>query len=91
VGTLIYELGREAEDIITGFRGIIIGRCEYLFGCNTIGIAPRTLKDGKRIDTEWFDEGRIRIIGVGINPVEVQGEAPGADYNRDNPKRHINW
>lgn len=28
------ELGLEVKDIVTGFRGIITGRCEYLTGCH---------------------------------------------------------
>jgi hypothetical protein len=34
-----HELGKEAKDKITGYEGIIVCRCEHLFGCNTYGIA----------------------------------------------------
>lgn len=79
-----HQLGKEAKDVITGISGIIIGRCEHMFGCNTYGIAPQAQKDGKRPDTEWFDEGRIEIIGKGINPKTVQVSKPGCDH-RDHP------
>lgn len=79
-----HELGRKGRDIITGLEGIIVGRAEHIFGCNTYGIAPQVLKDGKRIDTEWLDEGRIEIIGNGINAADVRVEVPGCDY-RDHP------
>lgn len=80
------QLGLEAKDKITGFTGIIIGRCEHLFGCNTYGIAPRNYdtEKNKRGDTEWFDEGRIEVIGEGIKPSEVQAIKPGCD-KRDHP------
>lgn len=81
-----WELGKEAEDVITGFKGIIVGRIEYLFGCNQYGIAPKTTKEGKIGDTSWFDEGRIKIIGKGIKPEKVRVEKNGADINRDAPK-----
>ena len=79
-----HELGKVGRDIITGFEGIIIGRAEHLTGCNQYGIAPKTLKDGVRIQTEWFDEGRIEIVGEGITAEAVAAATPGCDY-RDHP------
>lgn len=79
-----HELGKKAKDKITGTEGIIVARAEHLFGCNTYGVAPQVLKDGKRLDTEWFDEGRLEIIGNGILPEEVQAEKNGCDY-REHP------
>jgi hypothetical protein len=76
-----HELGRQAKDKITGFKGIIIGRTEYLFGCNVYGLSPETLADGKRMDTEWFDEGRIEIIGRGVLPKEVKAKKNGSEYH----------
>ena len=81
-----HELGKKAHDIITGFSGIIIGRAEHLTGCNIYGIAPQALKDGKRLDIEWFDEGRIRVTGDGIAADEEKAEKNGCDTNPDNPK-----
>ena len=81
------NLGKEAKDKITGFKGIIIGKCSYLFGCDQYGIAAQSANTtGKRPDTEWFDKGRVEIIGAGIDPGEVQVEEPGAEYNYDSPK-----
>ena len=76
------NLGKEAKDKITGFEGIIIGKINYLFGCAQYGIAPRVKEDGKVNDTNWFDEGRIEIIGNGIAPEEVKVEKNGG-VNRD--------
>lgn len=80
------ELGLQAKDKITGFKGIIIGRCEHLFGCNTYGIAPQTYDTdkNKRGETEWFDEGRIEVIGQGVKAEDVQTDKPGCDH-RDHP------
>ena len=82
----MFELGLEAEDKITGIKGVIVGRIEYLFGCNQYGLAGKVSKEGKKPDTEWFDEGRIKIVGKGIKPEEVRVEKNGADFNRDCPK-----
>lgn len=79
-----FDLGLEAEDKITGMKGILTGRAEHIFGCNTYGLSPRTLIDGKRPETEWFDEGRLLIIGKGIDAEEVKADKPGCDY-REHP------
>lgn len=71
-------LGKKAKDKITGFEGIIIGKCEYLFGCNQYGIAPPA-KDGETKSVCWFDEGRIEIIDEGVEPEAVQAEKNGGD------------
>lgn len=78
------ELGQEAKDKITGFEGIIVARISYLFGCDQYGIAPKA-QNGKCEDTNYFDEGRIEIIGRGILPEEVQVEK-GGGVNRDAPR-----
>jgi len=81
-----HELGKKAKDKITLFEGIIVGRAEHLFGCATYGLAPQSYdkEKQKRGETEWFDEGRLEIIGDGITREEVSTEIPGCDY-RDHP------
>lgn len=78
------ELGQKAKDKITGFEGIIIGKCIYLTGCNQYGLAP-ACKDGEVKATQWFDEGRIEIIGDGVTAPSVQSVVNGGP-NRDAPR-----
>lgn len=73
-----HELGQRAKDKITGFEGILTARCEFLTGCNRYCIQPTELRDGKPIDSIYFDEAQIEIIGFGILPQEVQGDENGA-------------
>lgn len=83
------NLGKKAKDKITNFEGIIVGKIEYLFGCNQYGIAGQKYddKEQKRAPTEWFDEGRIEILGEGITAIEVAADSgPGADFNFDTPR-----
>jgi len=86
----IHELGKKGIDIITQFEGIIVARAEHLTGCNTYGIAPQNkpTKEGKieRGVTEWFDEGRIKIISEGVTKQMVKAQDNGSDTNSDNPK-----
>lgn len=72
------ELGKKAKDKITGFQGILTARCEFLTGCNRYCIQPTELKDGKPIDSIYFDEAQIEIISDGILAEEVQGDKKGA-------------
>lgn len=73
-----HELGLIAKEKITGFTGILTSRCEYLTGCNRYCIQPAMLKDGKPIDSIYFDEDQIEIIDVGISSKSVRGEQNGA-------------
>ena len=77
-------LGKIGRDKVTGFEGVIIGKCEYLTGCNQYGLVPRAI-EGKLGDTAWFDEGRIEIIGDGISVVSVAAQKKGGP-NRDCPR-----
>ena len=53
------QLGQKAKDKVTGFEGIIIGRCQYLTGCDQYGLVPPA-RDGKIEPAQWFDEGESR-------------------------------
>ena len=77
------ELGKKVRDKVTGFEGITTGYCTYLYGCNQHNIVP-LVQDGKCGNAEWFDEGRIEVIGPGITKEEVAGEKPGGPQ-RDAP------
>ncbi len=78
------ELGKKAKDKITGFEGIITGRAQYLYGCDQYCIVPPA-KDGKIEQGQWFDEGRVEVVGRGVLPEEVRVEKPGGP-NRDCPR-----
>ena len=78
------ELGVRAKDKITGFEGIITSRITYLYGCDQYGIVP-TVVDNKIGDGQYFDEGRVEVLGRGILPEEVQVDKKGG-INRDCPK-----
>lgn len=73
------SLGKKARDKVTGFTGVITGRAEYLYGCTQYCIVPPASKDGGYVDGQWFDEGRVKILGVGdgIAAADVTGEKPG--------------
>ncbi|MFL5327383.1 MAG: hypothetical protein ACJ8C4_00580 [Gemmataceae bacterium] len=56
------ELGIRVKDKITGFVGVVTGFVQYISGCNQVLVAPPVDKDGKRIDSEWFDVQRLERV-----------------------------
>ena len=78
------ELGKKAKDEITGFEGTITGRAQYLYGCDQYCIVPPVDKEGKIGKGEWFDEGRVKIVGIGTDAKDVTVEKPGGPQ-RDMP------
>ena len=70
------ELGKKARDKITGFEGIVTGRAQYLTGCDQYVIVPPA-KDGNYQQSQWFDEGRIEVLGDGVSRADVAGPRPG--------------
>ena len=75
------KLGQKAKDKITGFTGILTGKAEYLTGCTQYSIQPDVKESGDFIEARWFDEGRLEIIGSGINQKDILGEENGADFS----------
>jgi hypothetical protein len=66
------ELGDRAKDVISGFEGIVIGHSRFLYGCDTVGLKPQGLHDGKPISAQWFDINQVEVIKAG----EVKAERP---------------
>lgn len=54
-----YELGYEATDVVTGFKGTISGRVQYITGCNQYQLSTKS-KNGD-FHTCWFDEHRLKV------------------------------
>lgn len=80
----VENFGKKAKDKVTGFTGIITALTVYMYGCEQYLITPPVDKDGKRVNGEWFDSGRIELIDDGIKPESVQNDNPGSEY-REHP------
>ena len=87
------QLGMLAKDKITGFEGIVTGQAKHLYGCDTYALTPTVGKDGTPRDSFWIDEGRVEIVGPGINPPDVKVEKNGAGENpkptKSMPRRSV--
>jgi len=57
------QLGDVAEDMITGFRGVVTSRTEWLNGCWRLGLQPQKLtKDGGLQEAQVFDSEQLKLI-----------------------------
>lgn len=57
-----FKQGETLRDKVTGFQGVVMARTDYFTGCVHCGLCSRTLKDGKPIEWEWFDETRLILV-----------------------------
>ena len=55
-------LGKRGTDRVTGFEGIIMAECTYLYGSNRYGLSGGLDKDGDLREVEWFDVERVEIL-----------------------------
>ena len=58
--TFKYPRGAWAKDVVTGFEGWIVGRFDYITGCNTYELMPVS-KDGAKAEGVWVDENRLKV------------------------------
>lgn len=65
--SLTPDLGDLVKDSVTGYRGIVVARTEWLNGCYRLTMQSDTLdKDGKPQPTETFDEPQLILIEKGV-------------------------
>ncbi|TVY09911.1 hypothetical protein [Paenibacillus cremeus] len=79
-------LGTEVQDKVSGFRGKVLVVIENLHNCNQYWVEPPVDKDGKPRDGQWYDEGRLSVVGKGIAPEEVAAPKRGSVFSRDLPR-----
>lgn len=53
-------LGYKVEDMVTGFEGVITTVSFDLYGCIQVVVDPGLDKDGKPMDSKWFDIARLK-------------------------------
>lgn len=59
----IFNLGDEVRDKVTGFTGVIMCRCQWLYACNVYGVKSRQLKeDGTPRDMVHLDEPALELV-----------------------------
>lgn len=74
------NLGDEARDTLTGFKGVVVGRSEHLTGCNQVFILPKSESTNEIKAGEWLDIERIEKITE--RAVQITARRTGADIPR---------
>jgi hypothetical protein len=77
----VAKLGEMVSDTLTDFRGIVVGRAEFLYGCVRLQVQPNGLKDGKPAEEAWLDEDRVRVE----TPQEAIAAPASAETRRGGP------
>lgn len=55
-------LGDEVRDRITGFKGIVVSRTEWVSGCVRVAIQAQELFEGKPVEPAHFDEEQVEVV-----------------------------
>ena len=54
------ELGQKVRDRISGFKGVVMARVEYITGCHQYAICPQKVeKDGGLPVWDYLDDDRL--------------------------------
>lgn len=79
-------LGAQVKDVITGFIGVVTGRCEWITGCIQYVVTPQKLnkETSAPVPGEWFDEQRLKVLKTKTVGLQV-GSPDGGP--RSYPKR----
>jgi hypothetical protein len=78
----VIGLGADTEDPITKMQGVVVARFIFINRCVRLEVQPKALKDGRPVEPEVFDEGRLapQSIAATKNP---GGPRPGpTPYSR---------
>lgn len=59
------QLGDEARDVVTGFKGIVTADSRFLNGCRRLCLCSPIKEDGSFGDERWFDEGQVEVLEAG--------------------------
>lgn len=74
-----FENGDEVKDSITGFKGVVVARTEWLNGCIRYVIQSRKRsKEGKPVD-DTIDEQQLSLLHP-PKPVKIKKERPGGPF-----------
>lgn len=57
-----FQYGDKVKDFVSGFKGTITGRAEYMTGCRQYVVAPPVGKDGTFREGIWIDEDRLKVV-----------------------------
>lgn len=73
------NLGDKAKDTVTGFKGYVMARSEYITGCHKVLIKPKTRRSDESQNGYWIDIERVeKIIDDAIQGSDIPNHEMGA-------------
>lgn len=72
-------LGQTVKDRITGFSGVVIGKVNYISGCDQALLSHKAKDDGTFVESQWFDVQRLVVDSSQAVIVLDNGSTPGSD------------
>lgn len=80
------ELGDIAEDVITKYRGVVVGFTKHLTGCDRFTLQSQDIKDGKIPDAYGFDVTTVKLIEKGaVQPTRTLEPLPEPERKAGGP------
>jgi hypothetical protein len=64
------------KDRITGFTGVVTGRCEYITGCNQLLVQPHLKTDGDFQEPRWLDVDRAELLDAPVVTLPLSAAGP---------------
>ena len=77
------NLGDEARDKVTGYKGIVVCISEWISGCRRISIQTPGLHEGKPIQSQCFDAEQVELVEPEVAKVSKPSGGP-----HDAPTQH---
>ena len=71
------KLGDRVKDKISGLKGIVVARTEWLYGCVRVTIQPEEVKEGKPAEMATVDEPQLMVVKRGVVADRVEFEQAG--------------
>ena len=84
------KLGQTVKDLVSGFKGVVIARTEWLNGCTRICVQPKVNEKGELPDAKDFDEPQLRamrIVAVPRGPIDTGGPTSHSPVQKATPSR----
>jgi hypothetical protein len=70
------RLGHPVRDVITGFKGIVVGIIDYISGCRQALVTPPVNEKGDIIESRYFDTDRLEVTGAALSLEVINAGSP---------------
>lgn len=82
------KLGDIARDRVSGFEGVVVGRTQWLRGCDRLVLQSQALYEGKPVEPVSFDEPDLEFVRTTDLAEEHAAKPVTTGGPRPTPSRH---